>query len=153
MISYDEKSVPALFGETNGRTATVMTLDQLKGRIINQTSTTLPEGAIVEFLDTLICKAQKRNATDGPDAPTNDFILMSVNGKQRWVGVGTFSRRRFDLDGRPYISEISKDIPEDISIAEFYEKFKDKKFKVKSRVTVHSEQYGDQKYPVLEYAE
>lgn len=153
MILYNEKNVPMLFGETQGRTASVMTEEQLRNRIVNQASTVLPVGAVVEFLDKLIAKAQKRNVNDPEGAPTNDFILMSVNGKQRWIGVGTFSRRRFDMDGRPYISEISKDIPEDINLVDFYEKFKDKKFKVVNRVTVHSEQFGDQVYPVLEYVE
>ena len=153
MIAYIEKNVPMLFGETQGRTASVMTEEQLRNRIVNQASTVLPVGAVVEFLDKLIAKAQKRNANDPEGAPTNDFILMNVNGKQRWVGVGTFSRRRFDMVGHPYISPISEDIPEDINLVDFYEKFKDKKFKVVDRITVHTDYYGDQVYPVLEYAD
>lgn len=153
MIQFSEKDVPALWGETQGRTSHIMSSDEMAKRILNAASTVLPIGAVLEFLDKLVVKAQKRNATDPDDAPTNDFILMSVNGKQRWIGVGTFSRRRFDLDGRPYISEISKDIPEDISIVDFYDKFKSKKFKVKDKVKVHSDAYGDTMYPVLEYAE
>jgi hypothetical protein len=130
---------------------------------MNAAVTNLPEGATVEFLDKLVVKAQKRRKTDAEDAPKNNFILMSVNGKQRWIGLGTFTRRRFDVEGNPFISpDVAKDIPEDISIKDFYAQFKDKKFKVDKRIPVKTNKFSDSgerldettttNYPVLVYA-
>ena len=160
MIEYNEKKLPTLRGE-NERAAVVLTEDQLNETIMNQPSTVLPKDAIVEFLDKLVVKAQKRRSTDADDAPKNNFILMSVNGNQRWIGLGTFTRRRFDVNDRPFISPISEDIPEEISITEFYNKMKDKKFKVVDVIDVETNVFDDAgnrtdektitRYPVLDY--
>ena len=163
MIVYNEKEVPVLRGETSGRTAVVLSEEQLGNISLNQPATNLPKGAVVEFLDKLIVKAQKRRQTDPDDADKNNFILMSVNGKQRWVGIGTFTRRRFDMEGTPFISpEIAKDIPEGQPIKEFYDAFKNKTLKVQDRISVQTNVFDDAGnrtdkttntwYPVLVYA-
>ena len=162
MISYNEKEIPQLRGETSGRSAVILSEAELQKSTMNAAVTNLPKDAIVDFLDKLVVKAQKRRETDAEDAPKNNFILMSVNGKQRWIGLGTFTRRRFDVDGNPFISEISKDIPEEISVADFYNQFKTKTFKVKDRVAVKTNVFDDAGnrtekttttyYPVLIYA-
>lgn len=163
MIDYNEKEIPQLRGETDGRSAVVLSEEQLENTVMNAAVTNLPKDATVEFLNKLVVKAQKRRKTDPEDAPKNNFILMSVNGKQRWVGLGTFTRRRFDVEGNPFISpEIAKDVPEDISVKEFYNKFKDKKFKVQDRISVKTNVFDDAgnrtnettttTYPVLVYA-
>ena len=87
---------------------------------------------------------------------------MNVDGKQRWIGLGTFTRRNFNTSDRAFISPISKDIPEDISVVEFYNNFKDKKFKVDHREKVETNVFTDAgvrtdektmtEYPVLVYA-
>ena len=163
MINYNEKDVPQLRGETDGRSAIVLDEAQLGNVTMNAAATNLPVDAKVEFLDKLVVKAQKRRKTDADDAPKNNFILMSVNGKQRWIGLGTFTRRRFDVEGNPYISpEIAKDIPEDVNIVDFYNSFKNKSFKVKERISVktnvfdadgnRTEATTTTQYPVLIYA-
>lgn len=137
MITYNPNDIPVLRGETSGRSAVVLTEDQLDKVVLNQPSTNLPEGAKVQFLDQLIVKAQKRRETDPDDADKNNFILCSVNGKQRWIGLGTFTRRRYDMEGTPFISPaIANDVPENVSIREFYNKFKDKTLKVEKRIQV-----------------
>lgn len=163
MINYNEKEIPQLRGETDGRSAVVLSEADLENVKMNAATTNLPEGATVEFLDKLVVKAQKRRKTDADDAPKNNFILMSVNGKQRWIGLGTFTRRRFDVEGNPFISpDVAKDIPEEIPVKEFYDKFKDKKYKVKERISVKTNVFDDAGnrteqttttwYPVLIYA-
>ena len=163
MINYNENEVPQLRGETDGRSAVVLNEADLAKVTMNAAVTNLPKDAIVEFLNKLIVKAQKRRKTDPDDAPKNNFILMSVNGKQRWIGSGTFTRRRFDVDGNPFISpEVANDIPEDISLKDFYEKFKEKKYLVKDRIQVQTNVFDDAgnrtekttttTYPVLVYA-
>lgn len=163
MIDYNEKEIPQLRGETDGRSAVMLSEADLENVKLNAAVTNLPEGATVEFLNKLAVKAQKRRKTDPENAPKNNFILMSVNGKQRWVGLGTWTRRRFDVQGNPFISpEVAKDVPEDISVKEFYEKFKDKKYKVKERISVKTNVFDDDgnrtsettttTYPVLVYA-
>lgn len=162
MIAYNEKEIPVLRGETDGRTAVVLSENDLANVKMNVNVTVLKEGAIVEFLDKLVVKQQKRRATDKDDAPKNTFILMNVDGKQRWIGLGTFTRRNFNTSDRAFISPISKDIPEDISVVEFYNNFKDKKFKVDHREKVETNVFTDAgvrtdektmtEYPVLVYA-
>lgn len=163
MITYNEKEVPVLRGETDGRTAVVLSENELANVKMNVNVTVLKEGAIIEFLDKLIVKQQKRRATDTDYAPKNTFILMNVDGKQRWVGLGTFTRRNYNTSDRAFISPISKDIPEDISILEFYNTFKQRKFKVDHREKVETNVFTDAgvrtaektmtEYPVLVYAE
>ena len=163
MIAYNEKEIPVLRGETDGRTAVVLNENDLNNVKMNVNVTVLKEGAIVEFLDKLVVKQQKRRATDKDDAPKNTFILMNVDGKQRWIGLGTFTRRNFNTNDRAFISPISKDIPEDISVVDFYNTFKDKKFKVDHREKVETNVFTDEgvrtdaktttEYPVLVYAE
>jgi hypothetical protein len=163
MINYKENEVPQLRGETDGRSAVVLKEADLEKVVMNAAATNLPKDAEVEFIDRLVVKAQKRRKTDADDAPKNHFMLMSVNGKQRWIGPGTFTRRRFDVEGNPFISpEVSKDIPEDINIVDFYNQFKDKKFKVKERISVQTNVFDEAgnrtekttttQYPVLVYA-
>lgn len=163
MINYNENEVPQLRGETEGRSATVLNEEALKNVTMNAAATNLPKDAVVEFLDKLVVKAQKRRKTDADDAPKNHFLLMSVNGKQRWIGLGTFTRRRFDVEGNPFISpEIAKDIPEDVNIVDFYNNFKSRSFKVKERISVQTNVFDDAgnrtekttttQYPVLVYA-
>lgn len=162
MINYNVNEVPQLRGETDGRSAVVLNEADLEKATMNAAVTVLPKDATVEFISELVVKAQKRRKTDADDAPKNNFILMAVNGKQRWIGLGTFTRRRFDVDGNPFISPISADIPEDINVKEFYNKFKDKKFKVKERIPVQTNVFDDAgnrtekttttNYPVLVYA-
>jgi hypothetical protein len=162
MITFNENEVPQLRGETDGRSAVVLDEASLGNVTMNAAVTNLPKDANVEFLDKLVVKAQKRRKTDPEDAPKNNFILMSVNGKQRWIGLGTFTRRRFDMEGNPFISPISKDIPEDIPVKEFYNQFSSKKFKVQDRVPVQTNVFDDAgnrtdkttttQYPVLVYA-
>lgn len=163
MIAYIEKEIPVLRGETEGRTATVLSERDLANVKMNVNVTVLREGAIIEFLDKLIVKQQKRRATDADYAPKNTYILMNVDGKQRWIGLGTFTRRNFNTSDRAFISPISKDIPEDISVLEFYNSFKHKKFKVDHREKVETNVFTDAgvrteektftEYPVLVYAE
>ena len=163
MFNYKENEVPQLRGETDGRSAVVLNEADLEKTTMNAATTNLPEGAQVEFLDKLVVKAQKRRKTDAEDAPKNNFILMAVNGKQRWIGLGTFTRRRFDVEGNPFISpDIARDIKEDIKVTEFYNQFKDKKFKVDKRISVKTNVFDDAgnrteqttttQYPVLIYA-
>lgn len=164
MITFNENEVPQLRGETDGRSAVVLNEADLEKVKMNAAVTNLPKDATVDFIDRLVVKAQKRRKTDAEDAPKNYFILMSVNGKQRWIGLGTFTRRRFDVEGNPFISpEVSKDIPEDIDVKSFYDKFHDKKFMVKDRIAVktnvfdadgnRTEQTTTTNYPVLVYAQ
>lgn len=162
MLIFNDKDIPVLRGETEGRTAMVLSESDLQNVKMNVNVTVLKEGAIVEFLDKLVVKQQKRRATDADDAPKNTFILMNVDGKQRWIGLGTFTRRNFNTSDRAFISPISKDIPEDISVVEFYNNFKDKKFKVDHREKVETNVFTDAgvrtdektttEYPVLVYA-
>lgn len=164
MLNYNENEIPVLRGETSGRSAVILSDDQLNKVVLNQPATNLPVGATVEFINKLVVKAQKRRESDADTADKNNFILMAVNGKQRWIGLGTFTRRRFDVADRPFISpDIAKDIPENITIVEFYNKFKDKKFKVKERIPVQTNVFDDAgnrtaqttttEYPVLVYAD
>ena len=162
MLIFNDKDIPVLRGEAEGRTAMVLSESDLQNVKMNVNVTVLKEGAIVEFLDKLVVKQQKRRATDADDAPKNTFILMNVDGKQRWIGLGTFTRRNFNTADRSFISPISKDIPEDISVVEFYNNFKDKKFKVDHREKVETNVFTDAgvrtdektttEYPVLVYA-
>ena len=163
MITYNEKEIPQLRGETDGRSAVVLSEADLAKVSMNASVTNLPKDAIVEFLDKLVVKAQKRRKTDAEDAPKNYFLLMSVNGKQRWIGLGTFTRRRFDVEGNPFISpEIAKDIPEDINVVDFYNQNKSKTYKVQERIPVKTNIFDDAgnrteattttQYPVLVYA-
>ena len=161
MITFNEKEIPVLNGESSGRTAMVLTEEQLSSVEMRNNATLLPVGAVIEFLDKLVVKAQKRRATDKDDAPKNYSILCSVNGKQRFIGLGTFTRRDFNKDGRPYISDISKDVPENSNVVEFYEAFKNKKLKVVDRVRIETNVFTDSgdrteekrmtEYPVLAY--
>lgn len=163
MITFNEKDIPVLTGESQGRTATVLTEAQLSSVEMRNNATLLPIGAIVEFLDKLVVKAQKRRASDAEDAPKNYSILCAVNGKQRFLGLGTFVRRDFNRDGRPFISEISKDVPENSNVVEFYNAFKNKKLKVIDRIRIQTNVFTDAgdrtdkttmtEYPVLAYAE
>lgn len=162
MITYNEKEIPVLRGETEGRTAIVLSENDLANVKMNTNVTVLRKDAIVNFLDKLVVKQQKRRATDKDNAPKNTFILMNVDGKQRWIGLGTFTRRNFNTAGRDFISPISKDIPEDISVTDFYNAFKDKTFKVVDRVSIETNVFTDAgertdekthtEYPVLDYA-
>lgn len=163
MINYVEKEVPALRGEET-RPAVVLSESQLGESIMNQPATNLPKGATIEFLDKLVVKAQKRRESDPDNAAKNNFILMSVNGKQTWVGLGTFTRRRFDMEGNPFISPISKDVPENVSIQGFYDAFKSKKLVVKDRIMVETNTFDaagnvdtskktKTQYPVIDYAD
>ena len=162
MIKFDEKAVPALPGESQGRTAVILTPEQLSSVDMRNNVTLLPKGAIIEFIDRLVVKAQKRRATDAEDAPKNYSILCAVDGKQRFIGLGTFTRRDFNKADRPFISPISKDVPGNGNVVEFYDAFKDKKLVVADRVSIMTNDFneaGDRldtqsatEYPVLEYA-
>lgn len=161
MITFDEKQIPVLSGESQGRTAVVLTEAQLASVEMRNNATLLPKNAVIEFLDKLIVKAQKRRATDSDDAPKNYSILCSVNGKQRFVGLGTFTRRDFNKEGRPFVSPISKDVPENSNVVEFYNAFRDKVLKVVDRVKIQTNVFTDlgertdkmmeTEYPVLDY--
>lgn len=162
MKNFNEKEIPVLTGESQGRTAVVLTEEQLSSVEMRNNATLLPKGATIEFLDRLVVKAQKRRATDTDDAPKNYSILCSVNGKQRFVGLGTFTRRDFNKEGRPFISPISVDVPENSNVVEFYNAFKDKKLVVTDRVKIETNVFTDTgdrtdektftEYPVIEYA-
>lgn len=162
MKNFNEKEIPVLTGESQGRTAVVLTEEQLSSVEMRNNATLLPKGAIIEFLDKLVVKAQKRRATDDDNAPKNHSILCSVNGKQRFVGLGTFTRRDFNKEGRPFISPISADVPENSNVVEFYNAFKDKKLVVTDRVKIETNVFTDAgdrtdektftEYPVIEYA-
>lgn len=162
MKNFNEKEIPVLTGESQGRTAVVLTEEQLSSVEMRNNATLLPKGAIIEFLDKLVVKAQKRRATDAEDAPKNYSILCSVSGKQRFVGLGTFTRRDFNKEGRPFISPISADVPENSNVVEFYNAFKDKKLVVTDRVKIETNVFTDAgdrtdektftEYPVIEYA-
>ncbi len=162
MKNFNEKEIPVLTGESQGRTAVILTEEQLPSVEMRNNATLLPKGATIEFLDTLMVKAQKRRATDDDNAPKNYSILCSVNGKQRFVGLGTFTRRDFNKEGRPFISPISVDVPENSNVVEFYNAFKDKKLVVTDRVKIETNVFTDAgdrtdektftEYPVIEYA-
>lgn len=161
MITFNDKEIPVLNGESSGRTAVVLTEAQLGSVEMRNNATLLPKDAIIEFLDKLVVKAQKRRATDKEDAPKNYSILCSVNGKQRFIGLGTFTRRDFNKEGRPFVSPISADVPENSNVVEFYNAFKDKTLKVVDRVKIQSAVFTDDgtrtdkmqevEYPVLNY--
>lgn len=162
MKNFNEKEIPVLTGESQGRTAVVLTEAQLSSVEMRNNATLLPKGAIIEFLDKLVVKAQKRRATDDDEAPKNYSILCVVNGKQRFIGLGTFTRRDFNKEGRPFISPISVDVPENSNVVEFYNAFKEKTLVVADRVKVETNVFTDAgdrtdektftEYPVLEYA-
>lgn len=162
MITFNDKEIPVLNGESSGRTAVVLTEAQLGSVEMRNNATLLPKGAIIEFLDKLVVKAQKRRATDKDDAPKNYSILCSVNGKQRFIGLGTFVRRDFNKEDRPFVSPISADVPENSNVVEFYNAFKDKKLIVKDRVKIQTAVFTDDgvrtdkmtetEYPILDYA-
>ena len=161
MITFNDKEIPVLNGESQGRTAVVLTEDQLGSVEMRNNATLLPKDAIIQFLDKLVVKAQKRRATDKDDAPKNYSILCSVNGKQRFIGLGTFTRRDFNKENRPFVSPISKDVPENSNVVEFYNAFKDKVLKVVDRVKIQTAVFTDDgqrtdkvtetEYPVLDY--
>lgn len=162
MFPYDAKAMPVLPGESAGRTAVVLTEDQLNSVEMRNNVTLLPKGATIEFLDKLVVKAQKRRPTDADGAPKNHSILCAVNGKQRFIGLGTFTRRDFNKADRPFVSPISKDVPENSNVVEFYNKFKDKKLVVTDRVSIMTNDFDDAgnrldtqsatEYPVIDYA-
>lgn len=161
MVNFNDKEIPVLSGESQGRTATVLTEAQLASVEMRNNATLLPKDAIIEFLDKLVVKAQKRRKTDADDADKNYSILCSVNGKQRFIGLGTFVRRDFNKEGRPFVSPISKDVPENSNVVEFYNAFKDKTLKVIDRVRIQTAVFTDDgtrtdkmtetEYPVLDY--
>lgn len=161
MIAYNETEIPVLRGEAEGRSAQVLSETDLRNVKMNDTFTVLKKGAIVEFLDRLIVKQQKRRATDPDNAPKNMFILMNVDGKHRWIGLGTFTRRNFNTANRDFISPISKDIPENMPVSAFYNQFKNKKFRVIDRISIQTDVFdangnitGEKtltEYPVLDY--
>jgi len=162
MIPFDEKTMPVLPGESAGRTAVVLTEAQLNSVEMRNNVTLLPKGAIIEFMDKLVVKAQKRRITDADDAPKNYSILCAVNGKPRFIGLGTFTRRDFNKSDRPFISPISKDVPENSNVVEFYNAFKNKKLVVADRVSIMTNDFDDDgnrletqsasEYPVIDYA-
>lgn len=161
MVNFNDKEIPVLSGESQGRTATVLTEAQLASVEMRNNATLLPKDAVIEFLDKLVVKAQKRRKTDADDADKNYSILCSVNGKQRFIGLGTFVRRDFNKEGRPFVSPISKDVPENSNVVEFYNAFKDKTLKVIDRVRIQTAVFTDDgtrtdkmtetEYPVLDY--
>lgn len=161
MVNFNDKEIPVLSGESQGRTATVLTEAQLASVEMRNNATLLPKDAVIEFLDKLVVKAQKRRKTDADDADKNYSILCSVNGKQRFIGLGTFVRRDFNKEGRPFVSPISKDVPENSNVVEFYNAFKDKTLKVIDRVKIQTavftedgtrtDKVTETEYPVLDY--
>lgn len=163
MRTIDKGNIPEIPGEKerpviymDGNTSS----EEIKKVRMNNRGTLLPENAIVEFLDEFHLAGQKRNETDPEDAPKNWSLLCAVNGKQRWISLGTFTRRDYNKPGRPYISPFSKDVPEDIDPREFYDKFKTVKLKVTKLVpvvtnifegNVRTEKTQTVHYPVLDY--
>ena len=162
MFPFDEKAMPVLPGESAGRTAVVLTEEQLNSVEMRNNVTLLPKGATIEFMDKLVVKAQKRRPTDPEDAPKNHSILCAVNGKPRFIGLGTFTRRDFNKADRPFISPISKDVPENSNVVEFYDKFKNTKLVVVDRVSIMTNDFDDagnrletqsaSEYPIIDYA-
>lgn len=162
MFPFNEKEMPVLPGESAGRTAEVLTEAQLSSVEMRNNVTLLPKDATIEFMDKLVVKAQKRRPTDAEDAPKNYSILCAVNGKPRFIGLGTFTRRDFSKPDRPFISPISKDVPENSNVVEFYEAFKNKKLYVKERVSIMTNDFDEAgnrletqsatEYPVIDYA-
>ncbi len=143
MKNFNDENIPALIGESQGRTAVVLTEEHLYSVEMRNYATLLPVGAKIEFLDKLIVKAQKRHASDRDDAPKNYSILCRVNDKNRFIGLGTFTRRDYCKEGCPYISPISKDIPDNANVVEFYNAFKSKILIVTNRVQIETFQFTD----------
>lgn len=154
MVPFVEKEMPAMPGASRGKESRIVDAKNVK---LNG-STPLAEGAIIEFLSQCItCE------TDG-DVAGKVFtsILMSVNGKQRWISTGTFTQ--IDWCGTkkpvsPQVHDIAKNYADAQSL---YNALHDRKMVVKSILHTKKQVWKDGNltdelttatYPVLEFVD
>ena len=97
---------PVMPGERNGQAVHTATKEQAKQANISG-ATLLPTGAIVEFpFEEPIVLFQDRQNTE--DTNKNWYIGATVNGKDRAILVGTFTRTDFNGDGEPISPELNE---------------------------------------------
>lgn len=84
MVPLHENEIPQMPGASRGKKSKLVNPSDVK----LSGATPLAKGAIIEFLDKcLTCE------TEGDvEGKTFSSILMSINGKPRWMGSGTFTQ-------------------------------------------------------------
>ena len=155
MVPFIEKEIPAFPGASRGQKGQMVEAKdvQLNG------ATPLAKGAIVEFLDQCkTCTSENPNNAERPFT----YILMSVNGRQRWVSTGTFTQR--DWNGtQDYVSpEVGRDAAQYGNVQDLYDAFKGRKLVVADILHtkrsvweggVQTDKLQAANYPILKYAE
>lgn len=154
MVPFKQEEIPAMPGASRGKESRIVDAKTVK---LNG-STPLAEGAIIEFLDRCYtCE------TDG-DVPGKVFtsILMSVNGKQRWISTGTFTQIDWCGTKKPVSPQVH-DIARNYADAQsLYDAMHNRKMIVKSILRTHRQVWKDGKatdelmpatYPILEFVD
>lgn len=147
---------PMLPGERSGQEVRGISKDAAKNAAIGGASV-LPLKAIVDFdFDDVPVFEQDRQNSDGK----NYYVGAHVNGKDRCILVGTFTRTDFNGDGEAISPDVSAFARQYDNVADLAEALKGKKMQVvntkKCKASVWengaaTERMRTVNYPVLEF--
>jgi len=155
MFPFNEKEIPAFPGASRGQKGQLVEAKdiQLNG------STPLAKGALVEFLDKCVtCTSENPN---NPDRPFT-YILMAVNGKQRWISTGTFTQRDWNGTQQFVSPEIGRDASQYSNAQDLFDALHNHKMVVDDILHtkrtvweggVQTDRLQPANYPILKYVE
>jgi len=152
MVPFVETEMPALPGQSRGKKSQIVDAKsvELKG------ATPLAKGSIIEFLERPVICSTEGNV----EGKFFNSILMAVNGKYRWVGLGTFTQVDWCGDKNLVSPEVGGDFRQYKNAQDLWDAMHDRKMVVKDilhtkRQVWENGQVTDKTepahYPVIEY--
>jgi hypothetical protein len=155
MVPFNEKEIPAMPGTSRGQ----------KGQLVEAKecsiggASPLAQGAKIEYLDKCVtCKVENPTNAERPF----QYILMSINGKQRWISTGTLTQRDWNGTGQFVSPEVGADASQYDNAQDLYDNLHTRKMEVKEILHtkraiweggVQTDKLQSANYPVIVYAE
>jgi len=154
MVPFVEDEMPAMPGQSRGKKSEIVDAKsvQLNG------ASPLAKGSIIEFLDRCITCQTEGNV----EGKFFNSILMSVNGKHRWIGVGTFTQVDWCGSRNLVSPEVGRDARQYKNAQDLWDALHTRKIIVADILHTKKQVWKDGKatdetepanYPVLKYAE
>lgn len=154
MVPFVETEMPPKPGESRGKKSQIV---DAKTVTLNGASP-LAQGSIIEFLDKCVTCQTEGNV----EGKFFNSILMCVNGKHRWIGLGTFTQIDWCGDKNLVSPEVGGDFRQYKTAQDLWDAMHNKKLIVKSILHTRKQVWKDGKptdetepahYPVLEYVQ
>lgn len=154
MVPFVETEIPAMPGEARGKKSQLIDPKEVT---LNGASP-LAKDSIVEFLDKCVT-CQTEGSVEGKFF---NSILMAVNGKHRWIGLGTFTQVDWCGTKNLVSPEVGNDFRQYKTAQDLWDAMHDKKLVVKDILHTNRQVWKDGKptdemesarYPVFAYAQ